>query len=201
MARESSSSAALRFGAIFGVGWGVLLTLNYYFVHVQGLRLTSVVALVLSLVVYLVAGILAASRTGLVSTGLLAGLWTGLFSSLVDAVGVIGILLTDHAVVVQMRRAAQSVAARSASGTVPNITDRLVIISAILGLILGLIVATAIGLGMGALGGLIGKSRAPELQAYQESMYQGMPPASPWQGPGAPPPPASPSQNPPPRQQ
>lgn len=186
MSQQSSGNPALRFGALFGVGWGVLLSINYYFVHVQGLRFTTIAAIVVSLAVYLVAGILAAAQTGNVSTGLVAGLWTGLFSSLLNTVGVIVILLTNHDLIVKARQAAQSTAARAAAGgQVAHVTDRLIVLLSIFGLVVGMVLATGIGVGMGALGGLIGKSRAPVPQAYQEAMYPGSPPVSPWHVPGA----------------
>ena len=103
-----SGSPALRFGALFGLGWGMLLIANYYLVQVQGARFTTLATLVISLAVYLVAGLLAAAQTGTTSTGLVAGLLAGLFSSLLNAALVMILLLTDHALLEKMRRAGQN---------------------------------------------------------------------------------------------
>ncbi len=203
MSQQSSGNPALRFGAIFGLGWGVVLIANYYVANVLGVRFTTLATLVISLVVYLVAGMLAAAQTGNVSTGLVAGLWTGLFSSLLDAAGVITILLIDHALVVKLRLAAEQAAQRAAARTgVPprHIGDGLVIIGEVIGVVFGTLIATAVGLGMGALGGAIGRSRAPAPQAYQESLYPGFPPPAQGQTPGAFPPPPPPGQGSWPRQ-
>jgi hypothetical protein len=185
MSQQSSGGVALRFGALVGLGWGVLLVANYYLVQVQDVRFTTAATLVLSLVVYLVAGILAAARTGAVSTGLLAGLWAGLFSSLLNGVGVVAILLTDHALVEKARQAAQQAAQRvsGAGGHVPPITDNLIIVSSVASLVFGAVIATVVGLGLGALGGAIGRSRAPAPQLHQEAPFPQ------WQTPGASPPP------------
>lgn len=177
MSSQSSGSPALRIGALFGLGWGVLLIANYFLTQVEGVRFTTVASYIIALVVYLVAGILAASQTGLVRTGLLAGLWTGLISSVVNAIGVTIILLTDHALVEQMRQAALH-AAQAAGASAPQLTDQVIILGSVLALVLEIIAATVIGLGVGALGGLIGKSRnsrtpgtaAPQM--YQESLYR-----------------------------
>jgi hypothetical protein len=190
MSPQSSGSPALRFGALFGLSWGVLLIANYYLVQVHGVRFTTVAVYILSLVIYLVAGMLAAIRTGKVSNGLLAGLWTGLFSSLLNAVGVTILLLADHALVEKIRQVALN-AAKAAGAPGTAITDNVIIASSILALVVGIIVGTLVGLGVGALGGLISKSRgqgpsAP--QPYQESLYRGSS-SEQAQTPGAYPPP------------
>jgi hypothetical protein len=184
MSQQSSGSPALRFGALFGVGWGVLLIANFYVSQTQSIRLTGVIALILSLVVYLVPGILASSQTGKVPTGLLAGLFTGLFSALVNLIGVIVILFTDTALVDairnQLNQTAQTV------GSPVTYSNSGVIGIEIGVLVFGLVAAAVVGLGMGALGGVIGKSRAPQPQTpYQESMYPGYPPP-PYGAPGYP---------------
>lgn len=194
MPQHTSGSPALRVGALFGLIWGVLLIANYYLVTAQGVRATSIASLVLALVVYLVAGYLAAARTGLVRTGLLAGLWTGFFSSLLNAIGVTVLLLSDPAVVEKIRQASLR-AAQAAGQPVPALTNGLIIASSVVTLVLGLIAATVVGLGVGALGGLIGKSRAPRApasQPYRETLYQS--PSSPPEPPTSAPPPPEPGQ-------
>jgi len=181
----TSGNSALRIGALFGLGLGVVLIANYFLVQMNGTRLTSLAALVISLAVYLVAGLLAAARTGNVNTGLVAGLWAGLFSSVLNAAGVITLVLADHAVLAKLRLAAQQAAKAAAArtgGPVRTISDGLVIVSVVISLVLGILVATLVGLGLGALGGVIGKSRAPGPQAYREALYPGAPSGPPGQG-------------------
>ncbi len=189
MSNTSSGSPALRFGALFGLGWGMLLMANYYLVQVQGVRFTTLATLVISLAVYLVAGLLAAAQTGTTSTGLVAGLWAGLFSSLLNAALVMILLLTDHALLEKVRQAGQNVVHVTANGPGGPTPDALTLIYTAITLVGGILVATVVGLALGALGGSIGrsigKSRAPAPQAYQESMYPGTPPAPPAVTPGA----------------
>ena len=187
----SSGSPALRFGALFGLGWGVLLIANYYLVQNQSASFPTLATLVLSLAVYLVAGLLAAAQTGTTSTGLVAGLWAGLFSSLLNAALVMILLLTDHALLEKMCRAGQNFVHVTVAGATPD--AQFLIYAAIL-LVVGILVATVVGLALGALGGVIGKSigqsRAPALGVYRESMYPGMPPAPPVGTPDASSPPS-----------
>jgi hypothetical protein len=170
----SSGNPALRFGTLFGLGWGVLLIANYYLVESQSVSFTGLLALVLSLVVYLVAGLLAASQTGNTTTGLVAGLWAGLFSSLLNALGVMILLLADHALLESVRQAGQDFVHVSAAGASP---EQLILVYTAITLILGIVAATGVGLALGALGGVVGKSmgqsRTPAPQVYQESMYPG----------------------------
>jgi len=179
----SSGSPALRFGALFGLGWGVLLIVNYYLVQSVGVGFLSLAALLISLVVYLVAGLLAAAQTGKTSTGLLAGLWTGLFSSLLNAVGVMILLLADHDLLEKVRQAGQNVVHLSPNGPGGPSPDQITLLYSATILIVGILVATLFGLALGALGGVAGKStaqaRGPALQSYRESMYQGISPTSP----------------------
>jgi hypothetical protein len=185
MSKKSSGSPALRFGALFGLGWGVLLVANYYLVQSQGVSFMTLAALLISLVVYLVAGLLAAAQTGKISTGLVAGLWAALFSSLLNAIGVMILLLADHALLEKVREAGQNIVHVSAVGASP---DQLILAYTAITLILGLVGATMAGLALGALGGVVGKSteksRAPAPQVYQESTYPGISPAQPAGMPG-----------------
>jgi hypothetical protein len=188
----SSGNPALRFGALFGLGWGVLLIANYYLVQSQGVSFTTLATLVISLAVYLVAGLLASAQTGKISTGLIAGLLAGLFSSLLNAVGVMILLLTDHALLEKVRQAGQNFVHVSAAGASP---DQLILAYMAIILVLGILVATLVGLALGALGGEVGKSLrkslAPAPGVYQESLYPGTPPAPPAGTPGASSPPTS----------
>jgi hypothetical protein len=182
----SSGSPALRFGALFGLGWGVLLIANYYLVQSQGVSFLTLAALLISLVVYLMAALLAAAKTGKTSTGLVAGLWAGLFSSLLNAIGVMVLLLTDHALLEKVRQGGQNIVHVSATGASP---EQLIIAYSAIILILGIVAATLVGLALGALGGVAGKSmgesRQPAPQAYRESLYPGVPPVPPASTPGA----------------
>ena len=170
----SSGRPALRFGALFGLGWGVLLVANYYLVQNQSASFPTLATLVLSLAVYLVAGLRAAAQTGTISTGLIAGLLAGLFSSLLNAALVMALLLTDHALLEKLRRAGQNFVHVTVAGAT---SDAQYLIYAAILLVVGILVATVVGLALGALGGVVGKpmakSRAPAPQVYRESMYPG----------------------------
>lgn len=184
-ASPSTGNPALRFGAIFGLTWGVVLVANYYASQQLSIGWSGLAAVVISLLVYLVAGMLAAQQTGKVSTGLVAGLFTGIFSSLINVVGVVVILILNPSIVNKARQVAQQTV--QSAGANFTYTNSMIIGFAVVGLILGLLLAGGVGLGMGALGGVIGRSRAPQAQVpYQDSMHLGMMPPTPYGAPGYP---------------
>ncbi len=165
---------AVREGLLFGGGLAVLLVLNFVFETLTGNSLGGIIVVLAALAAYLVAGMRAAQATGRMQSGLIAGLVTGLFSSLVNAVVVIAL---SFVFVDRLRDAAQKAADALGVRTV-HYTNTMILTSEVIGVLLGAAFATALGLGLGALGGNIGKSRAPlPQQAYQESFYQGISPS------------------------
>lgn len=169
-ASTRTSSPALKQGLIFGLILGVAEVLISLLGRVATLGIiTSILSYLLYIGLPLVAGLRASPQTGRVSTGLLAGLWTGLFGSIIASIyTIIAFFLNIDAI----RSAAQKAS--------PNVrlTDNLLLIGIVVGVVFIIIVATLIGLGMGAIGGAIGRRRAnvPQ-QQYQETMFQPPPPS------------------------
>lgn len=209
--------SAFRIGLLFGIILAVIMiAFNFAeqfakdVVRGGGLVL-SILTIIISLAAFFFAGFRASSQSGKVSTGLLAGMWTGIISSLVN--GVASVLLTIPNLPELTRTANQAIID---SGAQTNIryTETTMLLLTIGGTFLLLLLASAIALGVGAIGGAAGKGRAPmSQQAYQESFYQspmgGYPPPQPGypqqpQGgyPGYPPQPGAypPPQSPPPQQ-
>jgi hypothetical protein len=188
---------AVREGLMFGGGLGILFVLNFLLSTLTGFGLLSIVLYLVALATYLVVGMRAGQATGRVQSGLVAGLVTGLFSSLINAVVVVAL---SFVFVDTLVKNAQAAANALGAGSTVHYTSGLIITGQIVGVLLGTIFGTGIGLGLGALGGNIGKGRAPlPQQAYQESLYQGMPvPQQPGQYP--PPPPYPPAAYPPAQQ-
>lgn len=214
---QQTGSPALREGLTFGILLGAILVIAgalSILVSASLGAIATIVTIVVSLACYIWAGVRASAKTGTVSTGLVAGLWTGVISSVINLI-VIGILVVVDADTIR-ERAQQAVDAAHLNVTYSNSA---VVGLQIGGLVLGLVIAALIGLGFGAIGGAIGKGRAPMAQLpYQEAMYQGIqvpaagypqypqqvpppyPPAAPYppqyppQGPQAPQPPQGPQQ-------
>lgn len=172
------ANPAVRQGLIFGAILAVLLVLNALLSIYLGLVVTAISSIIVILVcaaAYIVAGMRAAQQTGQVNTGLLAGLITGAFSSLINAIVTVVLVI---ALVDTVRKSAQATSNQLLKANhLPTVTltNSQVIASQVQNVIIGLIIASVLGLGLGALGGLIGRSRAklPE-QVYQESMYGGL---------------------------
>lgn len=179
---------AMRYGLIFGVILAVLGVANSVRSLVTGAyanagsgtvdaagTLIGLALLVIGIVLYLLAGRSAAAQTGRVGTGAVAGLIAGLVSSVVGAIVLIAIVLGAPV---------PSIPA-SATGTLTQ--DQFATIyrgAAIGGAIVSIAFAAGIGAGLGALGGLMGKS------AYEKTH-----PPMPMGMPGAyPPPPGFPNQ-------
>jgi hypothetical protein len=182
--QQSSPSATFKIGGLFGVGWGIVLILNGLLSDALNIRWNSLIAILISLAVFFVAGMLAAQRTGKVSSGLVAGLFAGLFSGLINNVVSFILLATNNEKLVQLRDQAQQ--AVDQNGQTFHYTTNLILIGAAFGLLFTLVISALVGLGLGALGGVAGKSRAPlPPQSYQEAMYPGGPP-SPYGAPGYP---------------
>lgn len=184
-----SGITAFQVGAMLGVVSGLLvggpwLTPSGFLILIFDF-LVPIVALLL-------AGLLAARRTGRVSTGTLAGLWAGFIGTLI-AFAVIAIALetVHHADFIRGVMSNPRVNPQNAEQTG---WLGLAIIGGIL-----VIVGIGLGAGLGALGGLIGKTVSPLVQrpyppapVYLQTPYPA--PQSPYQ------PPLYPPQQPPPYQ-
>ncbi|HLY30492.1 MAG TPA: hypothetical protein VKQ36_05660, partial [Ktedonobacterales bacterium] len=156
----------------------------------------SIVFTVLIFILAIVAGARAAGKNGKVGSGAVAGLWVGLLGAVL---GTVGALIFDYlnldALVRVSNQAAQTLGSNS------HIDGNQYLLSAVIGSVLVIIIDLLIGLGLGAIGGLIGRGRAPKppVPAYQESMYAGLTPTAPIYPPQQPvyPPQGYPPQQPP----
>lgn len=177
----TSGKVALQFGALFGISLSVLqivliLTLLSRFVP------TSIFLIGFPALAFLLAGLCAAKRTGKVSTGALAGLLAGVISIIiVMAVFLIALLTVGYASFVK---------GAMSSSTDPQYAQQNAWIGLVILTIVLLCVTAGIGSGLGALGGLIGKTMSPlsrqsylsyppaplSMQTYQEFSYQSSPP-------------------------
>jgi len=185
---------ALREGLLFGLALGVLSLIVHLiaaFAHTSLLEsIYGFIEFVLMLVVAIIAGIRASAKTGKVSSGLLAGFLAALISTLLSSIGTLIFDLENLSSLVQ---AADQQA--KALGSPVTYTNNLIISGAIASVVIYTLLFAAIGLGMGAIGGAIGRGRAPKPQTpYQESMYPG------GGYPGAYPPPMPPGAGYPPQQ-
>lgn len=188
--QTTSGRPALRYGSLFGLGLAVLLIAHAFFRQATGFGGGAVVTFVAALAAYFFAGILAARQTGKVSTGLVAGLFVGLISSLLDGIVTFILFIGDSARI--DRLVAQAQARVDQQGGNFHFTRGLLIAFTAGGIALVVVIALLIGLGVGAIGGAVGKNRASlPANPYQEGMYQGMPPGAAYPPPGGymPPPP------------
>jgi hypothetical protein len=132
---------------------------------VSGTSFLGCLTFLIALALAFIAGMNTVRVTGRVGTGAIAGLITGVVGELVG--GILGVILVIALVTPQLTLPAGS-----------NLTvgqmHAVIIGTAIAALILGLIIDGGIGAGLGAIGGLLGKSsyRGPE-QSYQETYYPG----------------------------
>src|SRR5258708_21387746 len=85
--RNITFQQGLIFGLILGLVSAVILLLNTFVISPSGNGvlelLLSFLVFLLGLAAYFEAGILASKKTGKVSTGTFAGLWTGTFSGII----------------------------------------------------------------------------------------------------------------------
>jgi hypothetical protein len=177
--RQASGHPILINGLIYGAIIVVIGLIN------TGLRLAGVkitdtatsfivigVLLIVELALLFLAGRAASSKTGAVGAGALAGLLAAAISGTVG--GVISVVQTI------LDPAAVRDAAVQTNPQVDTslLTDQVIIITAVVSAVLGLLLVLGLGAGAGALGGLLGRQKY-QPAAYQESMYQGMPPQPP----------------------
>ncbi len=180
----TSGKAALQFGALFGVSLSVLLIALVLTTLAKFLP-TPIFEFGLPALAFLLAGLFAAKRTGKVSTGALAGLWSGIISTIIGmAVVFIALLTVSHAAFVQ---------GTLSSSADPRYAQQYAWIGLVILTIVLSSVMAAIGSGLGALGGLVGKNMSPisrqsyssyppassPMQAFQEFASQSSPPPPP----------------------
>jgi hypothetical protein len=168
-----SGKTALLFGAIFGICAGLVQTLLLFLLSGAGYLLS----LLLWIVALVLAGLFASKRTGKVSTGTLAGLWSGLFGGVI-VMGIFALLLLvvthNPALMDEMMNEARS------NGMPSSITAQQAIVDVGLGMIIlaaaWLLFSIGAGAGIGAIGGAIGKGMSPATQ-YVQQPYVAYPPA------------------------
>ncbi len=197
-----SGITAFQVGAMIGVVSGLLVGGPWW--TSSGLLLILIIDFLVPIVALLLAGLLAARRTGRVSTGTLAGLWAGFIGTVVAiAVIVIALETVHHADFIRGVMSNPRVNPQNAEQAA---WLGLAIIGGIL-----VIVGIGLGVGLGALGGLIGKTVSPLARRpyppapvclqtpypAPQSPYQ-PPPYPPQQPPPYQPPPYPPPQHPPP---
>ena len=177
--------SGFRIGLLYGIILAaVLIAISVIGVFTRdlgggvGLALNAV-SIIVALVAYFFAGYRASARSGKVSTGLVAGLWTGLISALLSSIVSIVMLLPTLPTLTETENRALSDA-----GSNVRVDDTTMLVFLIIAFVIGVVIIALIALGIGAIGGAVGKGRAPMPQlAYQESMYQspmvgGYPPQS-----------------------
>src|SRR5260370_13693897 len=170
MAQEQRADQTIVWGIVFGIIAGVI-QVGVFMAQRAGIGrglvfLVGALAFIVYVVLYLVAGILAARATGNVGSGAVAGLLAAIIVSVSGAAAQIITFVPNGS------RAVGGVG----FGRLSHRPGFLLVVL-IVRLIIVVALSAGIGAGVGALGGLIGLSgRAP--QPYQESMYQGLPAAS-----------------------
>jgi hypothetical protein len=121
---------------------------------------------ILSLVLFLLAGICAARQTGRVSTGTMAGTFAGTIGGMIS----LGIdLLIASFRIDSLRQSIQEAADALNQGF--HYTNTMAFASIVFIAVFGLLLAVGLGTGFGALGGLIGKRQAklPDIVSFQQS--------------------------------
>ncbi len=197
-----TGNPAIRNGLIFGIIIAVLGVGNTALSYATrdttaaGLGLVGILAFIIDLALFFVAGMMTARATGTVGSGAVSGLVAGLIGGLIGGIVAVIFLLTNPLPISSINSAG--------SGLSESDLRNIVIVGGIIGLVLGLLLDAGLGAGLGALGALVGRGQyqsAHPAAAYQESMYQGMPqPGYPAQPGAYPPPPPAPGYPPQPGQ-
>lgn len=152
--------AALHEGLFFGAVFGLLLVLNGALDLLAGVTAGVLIMSVAGIGVYLYAAFRATFATGRLSTGLLAGFWTGLISSAINLV-VLATLCMLSADALRQR----ALAATSAREAATRFTNASIVDYDIGLLALGVLMSIACGLVCGTLGGMIAIRRGRARQA------------------------------------
>ena len=126
-AQPAKKVSAFRIGLLFGIILAVIMiAFNFAeqfakdVIGAGGLILT-ILTIIISLAAFFFAGFRASSQSGKVSTGLLAGMWTGIISSLVN--GVASVLLTIPQLPELTRTANQAIIDTGAQTNIPLYRD------------------------------------------------------------------------------
>ncbi len=154
---------ALRQGLIFGIILGIVL-LAVSFIS-SGLTIT----LILCLLAAFLAGMRASQETGRITTGTLAGLWTGLIGVFIPSIISIVLLLIN---IDAVRKSAQEAADKQHLHI--TYTNALLFEGLLINFIILLALGVLLGVIGGAVGGNFGRRRAqiPPVEEYQEAMFE-----------------------------
>ena len=154
---------ALRQGLIFGVVLGVILVgLNFI--------ITGLIFIVgLTILAALIAGMRASRETGRLTTGTLAGLWTGLIGTLILSIFALGFLLFS---IDAVRKNAQITANQQHLNII--YTNSQIITNYLIVYLILIALGVMFGVIGGALGGSFGRRRAqlPPAEEYQKAMFE-----------------------------
>ena len=160
----------MREGLLFGIVAGIL-ELIFSFINLGSLG--TLIALALFLVFGLIAGTRASQQTGKMSTGVLAGLWVGLFSTAIYAV--IVSIYTFATLNAQLQALQRSLDQQHLN---IKATNELILFGVVVTIIITLVLSALFGLAGGAIGGSMGRRRAqlPPSPEYQEALFEPPPP-------------------------
>jgi hypothetical protein len=149
------TTPALREGVLFGAVLGVVLILLHWLSGPGAAGEVLLLSLVLTLGVYLLAGLRAARFTGNTGAGALAGLMTALVSSLMGLLVDFAFILLEQGQLASIQSAVnQALQHAGMSGQVPQ---GVLIGAIVLGLLVVLLLSLLVGGLVGALGGSLGK--------------------------------------------
>lgn len=171
---STSFRQGILIGLILGIIQAILSLISSFFTQASIATVFFVIFVVLTPLGCLYAGLRASQRTGLISTGLLAGMWAGFISSLISFLYA---LIVTIITIDSIRARAQSIVDKQHLNI--HYTNSM-LISGVIVYDFGLIVvATLVGLGVGTIGGAIGRRNASvPVATYEESMFQ-PPPSNP----------------------
>lgn len=149
--------ASLHEGLFFGGVLGLLLVVNGALDMLTDVTVGVLVLSAVGLALYIYAAMRATYSSGMLSSGMLAGVWTGLFSSLINLV----VLATLSILLAGTLR--ERVAA--------HVTSAMIVSYDVALLILGALVAVACGLLCGTIGGMLaishGRARQAAVSAHE----------------------------------
>jgi hypothetical protein len=154
---------ALRQGLIFGIILGVILVgLNFI---ISGL----IIIAALTILAALIAGMRASQETGRITTGILAGLWTGLLGTLILSIIAMGFLLFN---IDAVRKSAQITANQQHLNII--YTNSQIITNYLIVYLILIAAGVLFGVIGGAVGGNFGRRRVqlPPIEEYQETMFE-----------------------------
>lgn len=152
----------LRAGLLLGIAQSVLIIYDHYGPDNAFAALNTPVSMLLWVLGFILAGVLAAKRLGKTSIGTLAGLWAGIIGGLITAATVLFEAISFYS------------SYGFDFGTIVSF-----VASMLTGLIFMVLLAMSVGCGLGALGGLIGQSFShrvatplPPYQRQEPPQYQ-----------------------------